>query len=64
MEQEEKEALEAMRKMEAWKKAQAEKEKEQENMFNKNRLDQARQRAAAEESLGSSSMSTGQKTKN
>lgn len=40
MEKEEREALEALRKMEAWKKAQAEKERNQENtVFNKQKLD-------------------------
>ena len=46
MEQEEKAAIEQMRKMEAWKKAQADKEREQEKgVFNKLKLDQARLRA-------------------
>ena len=50
--------------MEAWKKAQALKEEEQEkDVFNKSKLDQARMKAQMEESAGSSSMSTGQKNK-
>lgn len=64
MEQEEKAAIEQMRKMEAWKKAQADKEREQEKgIFNKIKLDQARLRAEQEESVGSSSVSIGQKNK-
>lgn len=59
MEQEEREALEALRKMEAWKKAQAEKERDQENIFNKSKLDQARQRADHDESAASGSMAKG-----
>lgn len=48
--------------MEAWKKAQAEKEQEQDkNIFNKAKLEQARLRA--DDSVGSSSMSTAQKNK-
>lgn len=50
--------------MEAWKKAQTEKEIEMEKgAFNKSKLEQARLRAQVEESVGSSSMSTGHKGK-